>query len=501
MKGPASTLYGSAALGGVVNVIRRPVPETPETVVRAHVGVYDTPDEFEFTDGALSYQGIDVRHARRVGAVGTFVEVGRRTSDGYRQNGGFEQIIFDGGLVLPRSEGPARFELFVTGSSEEKERFFQWASEERPLEVETEAIGNRVRSDQWSVTGTVVPVANESILLKLRPGVYGADVRNDLHDGNAFHESVRWETAAELAVHGWEGHVLTAGVEGAITPVTSDILGEPEIYDAAAFVQDEVTLSEELSASAGLRVDFHSTDPGSSELRLNPRIGAVWSPSNRINWRASIGRGYRAPSPAEQFMSTTQSGFDVVPNLDLEGESSWSFEVGGSGPVRDWLWLDLGLFESRFDDLIEPAPVPGRLFTFQFRNVQEARVRGLDLSARLGFPDDLVGGRVNYLFLDADDTGRDMALPYRSRHQVTASIDLGPAGIDFQHRSRVERVLVFPLDPREAITLLRVRAGFRLGGVEGQLRVGNLLQETYVDVQERNLGPSRSFQLVLTSSF
>lgn len=501
VKGPASTLYGSAALGGVVNVIRKPVPDHPETVVRAHVGVFDTPDDFDFTDATLSYQGIDVRHARPLGPVDAFVEVGRRTSDGYRQNGGFERTLYHAGLVLPRDEGPARVQLFITGSSGEEGRFFQWAAEDRPLEVEPEALGDRIHVDEWSVSATIVPIADETTLLTIRPGAYGADVRNDLHDSEDFHESIRWAVDTELALHGWEGHVVTAGVEGAVTPVRSNILGEPEIQDWAVYLQDELDVSPRLRASAGLRLDHHATDPGSSEVRLNPRIGTVWSPSDRVHWRASLGRGYRAPSAAEQFVSTTRSGFDVIPNLDLRGESSWSFEVGGSGRLRSWLWVDLGLFESRFDDLIEPSPVPGRLFTFQFRNVQEARVRGIDLSARLGVPDERIGGRVGYLLLDADDLRRDLALPYRSKHQITASLDWGPLGVDVEHRSRVERVLVFPLDPREAITLLGVRAGFRVAGVEGRLRVSNLLQETYVDVQERNLGPSRSFQLVVSSTF
>lgn len=499
VKGPASTLYGSAALGGVVNVIRRPVSESPETSARLHMGVYDTPSEFDFTDQTLAYGGLDVRHARKIGPLGAFLEVGRRSSDGYRENGGFEWWLYNGGLTLPREEGPAYVDLAFSASNQEDGHFFTWLSADDPLEVEPDSRGDLVYSDQISLSATVVPVATGSTLLRIRPGVYRADIRNRFHDNDDFHRSNRYQADVELSLHHLANNIITIGAEGAYTPVTSNILGEPTTTDAAAFVQDEITLNDRLSASAGIRVDHRSTDPGASETQVNPRLGLLWRPGGPLNWRASVGRGYRAPSPTEQFVSTRRSGFDVVPNLELRGESSWAFEIGGTGRLRDWLWVDLGLFESRFDDLIEASPVPGQLFTFQFRNVQDARVRGADISARLGLPESSLSGQINYLLLDAEDLTKDAALPYRSKHLVTMSMDWGRFGVDFQHRSRVEQVLAFPLDQREAISLLDVRASFRVGGVRGQIKIANLLQETYVNVQERDLGPSRSFQLTLMS--
>jgi len=501
VKGPASTLYGSGALGGVVNVLRRPVPEEPRTTARVHGGVYDQPAGQEFTGELLSYQGVDARHARRIGPLGAFVEVGRRSSDGYRQNDHFDRWLFHGGLTVPRAEGPPVVELFGLWSREDRGRFFQWRSRERPLEVERDALGDRVDADEWSVGATVTPWISEDAVVEIRPGVYGSRIQNHFRENRDFHRSERYDADAQLSVHRWRRHVITTGIEGAYTRVTSNFLGRPDVVDGALFVQDEATLTPELRATAGLRMDHHDADPGAAETTLNPRIGAVWSPGDVVRFRASLARGYRAPSPVEQFVTATRSGFDVIPNLELRGESSWAVEAGITGRLREWLWVDAGLFRSRFDDLIEPSPVPGRLFTFQFRNVQDARVRGLDLGARLGFRGAPLQGRLGYLLLDSRDLGRDVPLPYRSRHNVTASVDAGPVGLDLRHRSRVERVLAFPLDPREPITVVDLRLGFQALGVRGQIKVGNVFQETYVNVQERTPGPTRSVQILVTSTF
>ena len=43
VKGASSALYGSNALGGVINIITKPIPETPETIVRTYGGMYNRP--------------------------------------------------------------------------------------------------------------------------------------------------------------------------------------------------------------------------------------------------------------------------------------------------------------------------------------------------------------------------------------------------------------------------------------------------------------------------
>ena len=82
VKGPHSSLYGTGALGGVVNVITSVPSQTPETLVRGYFGAYDTPSRFRFTDESLSTLGIGVQHKARRLAGFAFANIQRRNFPG-----------------------------------------------------------------------------------------------------------------------------------------------------------------------------------------------------------------------------------------------------------------------------------------------------------------------------------------------------------------------------------------------------------------------------------
>jgi outer membrane receptor protein involved in Fe transport len=267
--------------------------------------------------------------------------------------------------------------------------------------------------------------------------------------------------------------------------------------DAAIFAQDEIQLGSAVKLSLGARLDHHSTNESEAELALNPKAAVVYRRSSRLSFRASLARGYRAPSAIEQFVSSTQFGFRVVPNPSLHGEYAWSAEVGAAAQPINRVRVEGTLFQSDYHDLISPAPAPGQFFVFQFRNVTRARVRGLDFALRSDVVHNVVGVEASYLYLDSEDLDTHLALPYRSAHNVTGTVTLfrGLAAVDVRWRSRIEQVLAFPLDPRGDITLVDLRLAYRVLGTVFQAKVGNLFQQVYPDVQERVPGAPRSVML------
>ena len=223
-----------------------------------------------------------------------------------------------------------------------------------------------------------------------------------------------------------------------------------------------------------------------------------------MSLRTSLSRGYRAPSVSEQFSSTTVFGFRVIPNLELRGESAWAGEVGATTSPSDRLWLDTGFFWSEYSGLIEVAAAPEQeIFTFQFRNFVEARVRGIDTGLRAELVPDMLHVQTNYLFVDSKDLGTGRQLAYRSRHIVTATLSgwEDAVALDVRYRSRPEVVLVYTGDERTAFTVVDMRLNFKVMGMDLQTKVANLLQAGYVDIQERNPGASRSFRLTVSSRF
>lgn len=501
VKGPHSSLYGTGALGGVVNVISEVPSDRPETLVRAYYGAYDTP--YTFTDESLNTVGLGVQHSRRIRGVGTTVSFGVDDSDGFRQNGQYSRwqarvkTVFD-----PDSERPV--DAFVSWTQRKADVFYTWLSEDQPLEVEPDELGDWLSESNLSVGATLRPVMKQRTSLKVMPSFNYNSVQNHFHDSEDGHNSSRLTVDAQLDFAPSLTHSATAGMETSWTGVNSDVLViDPSILDLGVYGQDEVRLSERFRGVVGLRLDYHEATEAESDFVPSPRVGIVYLPSNPVSLRASVSRGYRAPSAAEQYTETTQFGFRVIPNLELRGERAWSAEIGTTTRIGDWLRLDAALFYNWFDDLIEPSPVPSQLFTFQFRNVAQARVSGLDAGIQVGLLDDMLGIKANYLYLSTEDERTGNPLPYRSPNNVTVTVsgfrDL--VAIDYLYRSKVEEVLAYPLDPRGPVSVFDLRLTYQIGNWVVMGKVSNLLQAEYVDIQERNPGASRLFRLTVMPRF
>jgi len=504
VKGPHSTLFGSNALGGVVNVLTKRPPANPETTARAYYGFHDTPSRYRFTDETLAMEGLGLQHSRRIGEVGTTLFVGREHADGFRENGKQERWQARIKTVFP-AESANPWEIFASYSREDEEEFFTWLSADRPLEVDPTERGDWARQEDLVIGLTANPIVRPDLTLRVQPHLYHSRVQNHYHDNEDYHRSTRYGTDVLLCIYPTREHAVTVGSEASYTPVTSNFLGDgdPRVADLALFAQDEVRLTDRLSGSVGVRLDYHKASSSERDVVLNPKVGVVFQPSDRLSLRASLSRGYRAPSVSEQFTQTTVFGFSVIPNYALKGETAWAGEVGATARLGERVWLDAGLFWSEYSDLIEPGQAPGQFFVFQFRNVAEATVRGLDTGLRVSLIPDALSLNANYVFLDTEDARTGKALPYRSMHNLTTGLSAwhGLAAVDVRYRSRVDEVLAFPLDSRGSITVVDVRVGYRILGAVVQAKVENLFQNSYVDVQERSPGQTRTFRLTVTPRF
>jgi len=504
VKGPHSTLFGSNALGGVVNVITKRPTSRPETIVQAYYGVFDTPSEFEFTDESLAMSGLKAQHSNQFGGVGATLFFGRESTDGFRQNGRVDRWSGRVKTVCP-AESANPWEVFASFTREDEEEFFTWLSADRPLEVDPLELGDWKREDDFVLGVTANPIATPDARLQIRPSIYHARVRNHFHDNEDFHRSTRYGADLQLSLYPAADHALTVGGEAAYTPVSSNFLGdvEPRVTDLAVFAQDEIILSDQVRGSIGIRLDYHKATGAERDLAVNPKIGVVFQPTSRLSLRSSISRGYRAPSISEQFTQTTVFGFSVIPNFALSGETAWAAEIAGTARLTDRIWLDAGAFWSEYRDLIEPTAVAGQFFVFQFQNVAEARVRGIDTGIRFAVLPDHLNFNVNYVFLDSEDSRTGDPLPYRSSHNLTTTLSgwRDRLALDVRYRSRVDEVLAFPLDDRGDVTVVDLRLGYDISGWGIQAKVENLFQNSYVDVQERSPGRTRSFRLTLTPRF
>jgi len=500
VKGAYSATYGSNALGGVVNLITAPIGQEPHTALRVSAGGYNYPSQYKWSSSAQNFAGLGVQHARRIGSVGLRAYAGYETSDGYTENGGGSTFVTR--LKAQSSLDAAHpWDAYVLVSKERDEDFFVWGNADEPYRPPAQYAGDY--SDAYNVLSgaTITPLARAGTLVKLSPYF------NINTNYNHFAENQDWQRAYKPGVIGtlnWfatERQSITLGGDLAHTWTESNFLGSPRVLDAAVFAQDEFQVTDAIKANAGVRLDHHKATTSDAEWALSPKLGASFRLAPRVSLRASIGAGYRAPTVIEQFVSTIQSGFRVVPNPTLSGEHAWSAEVGTTATLFKRVRVDGAVFGSYYQDLIAPGPAPGQPFVFQFQNVNRARVVGLDIGVNSYIIRNWLDAQLTYLFLSSEDldTGKD--LPYRSPHNLTATVNVWRQriGVDLRYRSRIPEVLAYPLDPRSDMTVLDLRGQYSFLNVTWQLKVANVFNAFFVDVQERT--PSAPRSLTLTAVY
>ena len=497
VKGAYSALYGSAALGGVINMITTPIMGQPQSAIKAYAGAFQVPQPHQYTEDNLNYAGLELQHSRQLGSVGARVAVGGESNDGFTQNGQVGRLYLRGKFTSA-PDNPHPWDAFVIGSRNNSGEYFVWRSADQPNEVPPPELGNWYRDDQVLSGATFTPVATQHLTFHVSPTLLYSSSQNffNVPPGkvNDWHNAAKLGANAAVTINAGPTNTVTTGVEGFYTAVNSNFIGQPKITDLSMFSLDELAVASRLRGSLGVRLDYHDTSVGSPQAVVSPTLGVVWTTASWLNTRASLGHGYRAPSAVEQFVTSSRSGFYVVPNPGLQGETAWTGEVGATATVGNWLMFDGAAFRSNFHDFIGPAPVAGQVNVFQFQNLSAAWVQGLDLSSRMSVVPRIVDLAVTYMLLDTWDVDASAPLPYRSRNVFTTTAEFlqGKVAVDVQYRSRVDRVLQFPLDERTAITLVGLRLGYQFRNVQVMAKITNLLQAQYVDVMEHTVGEPRN---------
>ena len=205
------------------------------------------------------------------------------------------------------------------------------------------------------------------------------------------------------------------------------------------WLQHRLTLGGRFTTTLGLRTDHHSEfgNAVSPKIAANARLGGG------VSARASYGRGFRAPDIGQLYYRflNPSSIYQVIGNMNLQPEYANSLQIGGeyATPARR-ARLGVNVFRNAVEDLIEsvslgfaatPAqvteimtregldmsfrPVAGRLL-LTYKNINNAVTEGVELDGEIAITPSL-GVSGAYTYLDARDDVTDLRLTGRSEHQ------------------------------------------------------------------------------------
>jgi len=201
------------------------------------------------------------------------------------------------------------------------------------------------------------------------------------------------------------------------------------------------------------------------------------------------------------YSALATSGYRVVPNLELEPETVWGGEIGGSWTPLPVLRIEASIFHNRYSSMIEGvARQDGNL---QFQNVNSAILRGVELGVLASIPAGWLRGGFSYLWLSAED---DAGVPLAYRRPRSGSLTVEVVGgwwslaADCLYGAAVMRTAIYQYERRIPMYRLDGRLTIEFLGQRLIVQGRNLTEYSWTDI-ERNLTPPREWVISLERSW
>jgi outer membrane receptor for ferrienterochelin and colicins len=407
VRGGGSSLYGTSAIGGTVNVITRMPDRNALTMHSQYQHIGGQADEFRSgviasglsrdRKAGLSFV-YDHRNREAWDAQGDGLsEMPRLRSDMVSVNGSWkpsERLSVDlslTGLGEYRYGGDLKaIESSVAAQAEERHHSTwmgtlsgRWTARDERTSVHAFAGWQRLHRRHF--TG-VLPEDpwEQAIYLKALP--FGGSSSLTLQSGLQIDRWVHRE--------GRGRHRLSGGFEYLREQVSDSIPAYKYAVDQLAeglgsFVQSDWELLPRLTLLSGIRADLHNRIPG--RLQLSPRISLLFKTGENARLRLSYGSGFRAPQAFDADLHTAFAGGGVsraflAPGLRPERAGSLGLSYDADHPRERWIiGYTFDLFHTRLQDVFVNVNT-GRDASgevFEKRNGDDASVYGMNLEFRV----------------------------------------------------------------------------------------------------------------------
>jgi iron complex outermembrane receptor protein len=511
IKGPASSLYGSSAIGGVINIITKSKVQSPVTYFKNYIGVYDKPvhEQWDWDNKYRTFYGVELTHSGTTENLGYTFSFKKFDNMSYRQNDYYKRYL--GHVKLSYSLTPDNYLLFFSNYLySNRGNFLYWKDSRNALVPKDDENGNYVLSNRIFSGLIYHHKFSEKLSGEVKTSYYrtnfdGYGLEVTSSTANLFRGELLTNYIASDKV------ILTTGLEAAYSDVASNIFQNPEFFGAGAYFQAEYKGIDKLIASFGLRYDYIKIDTLIGKNALTPRIGFNYKLHDDIVLRGSIGTGFRAPTPAEVFTSTAVGGgVGVKENPNLTSETSLSFELGAQYKYSSRINFDMAFFQTEYNNFIEPNLT--KEGDIQFINLTKARIQGIETILEWSIIPEELKVTVGYNYLWARDIEKNKSMKYRPRNSVYAQIKYSPGqfdfGVDFRHWSRIEEIdnalvepplaLVVDGDKRVPVYVTDITAGynFLIWNIPAKiyLNAKNIFNYNYVEFIG-NIAPIRNVSL------
>jgi vitamin B12 transporter len=357
LSGGGSSLWGSNAVGGVVNIVTR----------GAEMGRANMQCETRYGHGSDSLDAGGYRAAVRVSeSVSAAVDWSRTENSGFRDDTESASSLlrvsgrWDSGL------GPVTLGLGYASRTYGAYGFYGTAypNQQESTRTRTATLSSTLVLGGWTLmpSAFVRAHSDDFVLERTNPAFY-----ENLHDT----VTGLLRTAARHALFGGS---LAFGVEAGRETIASTNLGSHGRNRGAVFAELAHGWGDGASGTGGLNAGLRADSYEGYGARLSPYAGVSREVLPRLTLRASYGTSFRVPSFTELYYVDPQN----VGNPDLRPEKAWNVEAGAAIVAGD-VTFDGAFFHRHATDLIdfvrslESDP-------WRARNVREAVTDGIEAS-------------------------------------------------------------------------------------------------------------------------
>jgi len=374
IKGASSALYGSSALNGVINFRTAYPKDTAHTSASISSGFYNKPrrsslvwwDKNFSVVGNPLYSNFSVFHSRQIKNFDLVLGANGCFDAGYRQLEIENRYRFNFGTRY-RFQKIKGLSAGVNGNYMDNHGgyFILWKSADSAYRPQGGAVQN------YHTTYTTI----DPYITYYRPNGDRQSLTTRLyHYTNANNTSQSSVADVYYAQYQYQALLkkaltITSGITTTYSEVHSDSLYKTHFsHNIALFSQWDKKFNR-LIFSFGVRGEYFKVDTTETKtdvrlgnktntLPIHPvaRLGLNYRLYSQTHLRASVGQGYRFPSVAEKFISTTVSGLPIMPNPELQPETGWSAEIGAKqafkiGGFRGY--VDVAGFFQEYTNMME----------------------------------------------------------------------------------------------------------------------------------------------------
>ncbi|AFH49866.1 Iron complex outer membrane receptor protein [Ignavibacterium album JCM 16511] len=443
IKGAASSLYGSSAIGGVVSAITRDISSYPRTMFNAYYGFYDKPyyKEWDWSGLLRPFNGVTISHSNTFDNFGFNISLTRLEDLSYRRDDFSKKYI--GFLKLKYEFTPKSSLLFLVNSFNKRAGNFLYWKDSRNALVNSDFVSaNRIETNRYLLGLVYKNLRSDQTVLFFKGNYYRNNFTDNSSPSNiSTSDLYRLETQITSSLN--KHLILTSGVELVPSKVNSSLFGNPSAISAGLYSVADINFDFPLIVSVGLRYDYGKLDSLKASGSISPKVGLNYKLLENLIFRSSLGTGFRNPTLAEAFTSTSTSGITVKPNPKIKPERNLTIELGVTYSYQSLFEIDFALFQNEYYKMIEASVDPSDGLIF-FNNLLRARIQGFEIGSTINIIPGILKSNLAYTYLYSRDIERGTSLKYRPKHSFTGSAEFTNwhfgLGIFFRYQSRVDEI-------------------------------------------------------------